>query len=170
MAEGDERVQVEHEGGVLGEPPDEDGGGLLGKGRGLRHGIHAPVGDGEARGLVVVADELAHAEAVDHAAADEAAAAARLLWDGVALIAVEGCEDGPPGRQPAGGRVEVEEAVSIVAVYDIRGRDVGAGPAPGRQQVRAGQPMDVQRPEPFPRGPVGVREHGHLVAPFAQPL
>jgi len=83
------------------------------------------------------------------AAAGKASPPDGLTGDGVALVPVEGGEGRPARGQVAGGKVEVEEAVGIMAVYNVSGCDGRPGCAPGGQPVCAGNPVDGERPELF---------------------
>lgn len=170
LSQGDEGIQVEHNGGILGEATHEESGGLRGQRRRVGHGVYAAAGDREAGGAVPAADEVAHADCVSDTPADEAAPADGFVRDGVALIAVEGKEDRAARGQPAGGEVEVEEAVCVVAMYHVRGGDVRAGGAPGRGPTGAGDAVKGEGAELFLGRRVGVGEHRDLVSLGAQAL
>jgi len=167
-AQDTEGLEIEHDGSVFGQAADEDGGRLGGECWWFWDGVNAAVRDGEARGIIPAADEVAHADGVADALADEASPAYGLLRNGVTLIAVEGGEDRPAGGQTAGGEIEVEEAVGIVAVNEVGGSDVRPGGAPGGEPAGAREAMDSKGAEVVLRWFVGVSEYGDLMSPCAE--
>jgi|GEM_PF-3326389 len=64
----------------------------------------------------------------------------------------------------------MEEAVSIVAMYNIGSGDIASSCPPRTEKIRACEPSDTNAAKILSRGLVRMGQHHHLVSPLGEAL